>query len=394
MQKTEPVKILFLPSWYPCKLSPFNGDFIKRHAEAVSLFEEVQVIYVARDSTGFVTKDVMTEETVQSNLTETIIYYYSPQYPLFFDKLFSERKYRQLYKQAIRNYILKKGKPDMAHVHVAMKAGVIALWMRRTMEIPFVVSEHWSGFLEEARERFDQLPFYFRLLWRKIMKKAAGCSTVSHYLGSAVQRRFQFIETTVIPNVVNTAIFYPAVEEKKQIQFIHISGLDELKNPKEIIQAFKIVSGKYPDAILEIVGSTKKEIVQFSNSLGLAGKVRFREEVSQQLLAEQVNQSLALILYSSYETFGCVLIEANACGVPVIVSDIPVFHENVREGINGFFVNPHDPEALAGKMIWAIKNRPVIDSRAVAAMTGSKFSYSKVGEQFSNWYKEILAQSL
>lgn len=388
------MKILWLASWYPNKCSPFNGDFIKRHAEAVSLFEEVQVICVTRDSTGAVTKDVLTEEAAQDKLTEAIIYYYSPKYPFFFDKLFSERKYRQLYKQAVKNYIQKNGKPDLVHVHVAMKAGAIALWIKRTMAIPFVVSEHWSGFLDEARERFDQLPFYFRSLWKKTMRKAAGCSTVSHYLGSAVQRRFPFIETSVIPNVVNTAIFYPAEGEKKGLKFIHISGLDELKNPKEIIEAFRIVWDKYPDAVLEVFGSTNKEIIQFSDSLQLAGKVKFHEEVPQQLLAAELNQSVALILYSSYETFGCVLIEANACGVPVIVSDIPVFHENIQESVNGFFVKPHDPATLAEKMIWAIENRPLIDSRAVAAMTGSKFSYRKVGEQSSNWYKEILARSV
>ncbi len=386
--------ILWLVSWYPDKLSPYNGDFIKRHAEAVSLYHRVKVIYVVRDAEGKMTRGVLTEETTDQQLSETIIYYYSPKYPFFLDKLFSERKYRQLYKKAVRSYIKKNGNPDLVHVHVAMKAGVIALWMKRTMKIPFVVSEHWSGFLEEARERFGQLPFYFRSLWKKVMRKAAGCSTVSQYLGSALQGRFPFIANTVIPNVVNTAIFYPSGKEQKQLKFIHISGLDELKNPKEIVEAFKIVSDKYPDAILEIVGSTKKEVADFSDDLQLTGNVRFRDEVPQQLLANELNQSIALILYSSYETFGCVLIEANACGIPVLVSDIPVFHENIQEAVNGFFVKPHDPVALAGQMMQIIENRPLIDSRAIAAMTGSKFSYSKVGEQFSNWYKEILAQSV
>ena len=388
------MKILWLASWYPNKCSAFNGDFIKRHAEAVSLFEEVQVICVNRDSTGAVTNDVLTEETAHNNLAETIIYYYSPKYPFFFDKLFSERKYRQLYKQAVRNYIQKNGNPDLVHVHVAMKAGTIALWLKKTMAIPFVVSEHWSGFLEEAREKFDQLPFYFRLLWKKIMRKADGCSTVSQYLGKALQRRFPFTQPAIIPNVVNTDIFSPSGAERKELKFIHISGLDELKNPKEIVEAFKIVLATYPNAVLEIIGSTKKEIVAYSTSLQLAGKVRFREEVPQQQLANEINQSVALILYSSYETFGCVIIEANACGVPVLVSDIPVFHENVQEMVNGFFVQPHSPAALADKMVWAIENRSLIDSRAVAVMTGSKFSYNVVGEQFSNWYKEILAPSV
>ncbi len=388
------MKVLWLTSWYPNRCSPFNGDFIKRHAEAVSLFEEVNVIYITRDPTGDVTKDVLVEETVQDKLAETRIYYYSPVYPFFFDKLLSQRKYRKLYKQAVRNYISKHGRPDLVHVHVAMKAGSIALWMKRTMGIPFVVSEHWSGFLVEAKEKFDHLPLYFRSQWGKIMKKADGCRTVSQYLGKAVENTFPFVNTVVIPNVVNTDIFYPAEIMKKGLKFIHISGLDDLKNPKEILEAFKIVSGKYPEAELEIFGSVRSEIVRFSVSLQLGGKVRFHEEVPQPQLAGELRQSLALILYSSYETFGCVLIEANACGVPVLVSDIPVFHENVEEPINGYFVKPHNPAALADKMIWIIENRSLIDSGAVSRMTGSKFSYNVVGKQFSNWYKEIVAGSV
>ena len=43
------MKALWLVSWYPDKISPFNGDFIKRHAEAVSLYDDVHVIYVTKD---------------------------------------------------------------------------------------------------------------------------------------------------------------------------------------------------------------------------------------------------------------------------------------------------------------------------------------------------------
>ena len=65
-------KILWLCSWYPNKMEPFNGDFIKRHAEAVSLYEDVQVIYVVRDVNGKVTKGVLEVESEKNKLKEKV----------------------------------------------------------------------------------------------------------------------------------------------------------------------------------------------------------------------------------------------------------------------------------------------------------------------------------
>ena len=121
--------------------------------------------------------------------------------------------------------------------------------------------------------------------------------------------------------------------------------------------------------------------------------IHFHNEIPQQQLAEFVRQSLALVLYSSYETFGCVIIEANACGIPALLSDIPVFHETVTEGINGLFVKPHDPGALAERMIEMIKTRSSFNSNTIVSAS-SKYSYEKVGKQFSDWYHEILSKRI
>ncbi len=383
---------MWLVSWYPNKLSPFNGDFIKRHAEAVSLYHDVQVIYVVRDAKGLVTKDVSTEELVKQGLAEKIIYYYTPSVRLsIIDKYLSEAKYRKLYKQAVNEYTDKSGVPALSHVHVGMKAGVIARWLKKKKSVPYVISEHWSGFLPEADEKISDLPFYLRSLWRKIIAGASGFSAVSGYLSGAVQKQFGLQQISVIPNVVDTAIFYPAATTANNLRFIHISGLEKLKNPTSIIEAFAIVQKNYPSAVLDIFGSEGKHLKVLVKELQLKENIHFHTEIPQPQLADFIRQSLALILYSSYETFGCVIIEANACGIPVIVSDIPVFHETVMEGINGFFAEANNPQALAEKMIEVIKKKVSFDSNSIAA-TSSKYSYEKVGKQFSDWYSAILSK--
>lgn len=373
---------------------PFNGDFIKRHAEAVSLYDDISVIHIVRDVKRIITKDVFTEESGKNGLAEKIIYYYTPSFRFsLIDKYWSEIKYRKLYKQAVIDHIKKSGVPDLAHVHVGMKGGMIARWLKKKKAVPYVISEHWSGFLPEADEKINDQPFYIRLLWKKVIAGATAISAVSEYLANAVQKHFGFKKISVIPNVVDGSVFYPAVAMSNDIRFIHISGLEELKNPTAIIEAFAIVIRTFPSAVLDIFGPGEKRLKDFAVELQAEKNIHFHSEISQSQLAEFVRQSLALVLYSSYETFGCVIIEANACGIPVVVSDIPVFHETVTEGINGIFVKPNDPGALAERMIEMIKTRSSFNCNTIAAVS-SKYSYEKVGKQFSDWYHEVLSKKI
>ena len=83
----------------------------------------------------------------------------------------------------------------------------------------------------------------------------------------------------------------------------------------------------------------------------------------------------ALILYSRYETFGCVLIEANACGIPVIVSDIEVMHENVKAGVNGLFAENENFRKLADQIIYYLESKDSFQRGKIAAHTIAHYSY-------------------
>ena len=387
-------KIVWLCSWYPSRLMPFNGDFIKRHAEAASLYNDISVIHIVRDVKGIITKNVFTEESEKNGLSEKIIYYYTPGFRVsIIDKYWSELKYRRLLKQAIDHEAKKSGEPVLVHVHVGMKSGIIALWLKKRKGVPFVLTEHWSGFLSEADEKLSDQPFYIRLLWKKIIAGARSISAVSAHLAHAIQQQFGLKQVRIIPNVVDHSIFYPAAGKPGDIRFIHISGLEELKNPQIILEAFALVIKTYPTAVLDIFGPDSQRMKDLAAELGVGKHILFHHEIPQPQLGEFVRQSLALILYSSYETFGCVIIEANACGIPVIVSDIPVFHETVTEGVNGMFVKPNDPVALADSMLALIKNRASFNSHVIAE-TSSGYRYEKVGKQFSDWYREVLSNKI
>lgn len=383
--------IVWLASWYPSRIKPFDGDFIQRHAKACSLFKRISVIHVVRDEKGVITKDFLIEKNEIGQLTEIIIYYYSPRNSIrFIEKLRSEIKYRALFKKAIQDFIENKGKPSLIHVHTGMKAGIIARWICKTKSIPYLVTEHWTGFLSESSSGFSNLPWYYRRMWRKIAQEARMLTVVSEYLKKNIRTQLLNKDMVVIPNVVDTDIFSQRNQLSSGVVFVHISNLQLYKNPSQIIQAYSRIVKHYPDSRLEIIGGFDEKLVLLVNEKGIKDNVVFYPEIDQLQLAEHIHNATALILYSHYETFGCVIIEANACGIPVIVSDIPVFHETVTNNFNGIFAKPSDPEHLATIMLQIIKKRSDFDSNSIAKMTAEKYSYEVVGKQFAELYDKLL----
>lgn len=382
------MKLLWLVSWYPNRTEPFAGDFIQRHARAASLYHDIHVIHVVRDVAGTITKDVHIEENREGRLHEQIIYYYSrPGMIPALGKLLSHARYSKLYKKNIEQYLQNNGMPDVVHVHVGMKAGLLALWLQRTRGLPYVVTEHWTGFLPEAGRRLSDLPVYLQKAWRHLLVNAAGVSAVSNYLAQHLQTIDGGIRPVIIPNVVNTDIFFPAKKEKTGVtRFIHISGMDHQKNAEDILKAFALVKAVTGSFFLDVFGPVRKELTELTSGLGLTDHVRFHGEIPQAQLVLYLQQSDALVLYSRYETFGCVIIEANACGIPVIASDIPSMQERIQEGKNGWLVKGGDPRALAGRIISFMQDPPAIDPLLMAGDCAAAYRYSTVGRQLSDWY--------
>ena len=103
MNNTQRPYILWLPSWYPNRLEPYHGDFIQRHARAVSLGENVHVIYVVKDDKGVVTNDILTETNTEDRITQTIVYYRVPSLKFsLVNRIISLQKYFNLYRKAIK----------------------------------------------------------------------------------------------------------------------------------------------------------------------------------------------------------------------------------------------------------------------------------------------------
>jgi glycosyltransferase involved in cell wall biosynthesis len=383
-------KVLWLVSWYPNKIDPYTGDFIERHALAASSECSINILYVLRDSENLHHGNKTIENRHYKNGCEaTIIYYQSPKYWIkWIEKIHSNLLFLIHHINFLKVYISKNGKPKGINVHVGMKAGLAALIFKLRYKIPYVISEHWTGLCPEASPNFNEKSAAFRWLCKLVFENAVGYSAVSQHLAFALQTRFSLEKVALIPNVVNSKTFFNSNKKTEKINFIHISSLIFQKNAEQILKAVCILEKKLPYFTIWIFGNPGRSLLDLTEKLNIQHLVEFKGMHNQDVLRQYIQESAALILYSRFETFGCVIIEANACGKPVIVSDIPVFHENVKEGVTGLFVPLDHPELLAGKMYELAIGKYAFDSDIIEKWANDHYSPEIIGKLFSNFYAE------
>ena len=383
-----PSYILWLPSWYPNKLAPYDGDFIQRHAKAVSAYIPLHVLHIIRDEKGTITKSLKIEENKSGNLAEVIIYYYSRKRNLkILDRFLSMNKFGKIYRDYISLFFKANDLPELVHVHISFKSGLIAGWIEKRWGIPYVLTEHWTVYLDEAKPALNDLSFVHQYMISKIMTNALLVLPVSDYLGKALKKKWPSIEFETIPNVVDTDIFYSAEQTpNNKLHLIHISTFTYQKDPENLFKALGLLKKEDINFSLDLFGPVTESILNLVKVENIEKEIIIHGEVPQLILSEYLKKADALILYSRYESFGCVIIEANACGVPVIVTDTQLMHELVEENINGILVQPGSAIELAKALMnySVIKNS--FNRNKIAARTIEKYSFNKVGKMIAGIY--------
>jgi glycosyltransferase involved in cell wall biosynthesis len=382
-------KILWLCSWYPNKTGPFHGDFIQRHAIAAALYNDICVIHVTGDSSG---ATVATEHVINNSigLTEHIIYYKKA--TSFLGKIISHYRWLTLCRQAVKKYIAKNGKPDVVHVHVPLKAGIAALWIKRKYYIPYAITEHWGIYNDIEVQNYKSKSLAFKKYSKRIVEQACKFVSVSCYLADGVNRLVTKKEYEVIPNVVDTDLFYYTDKKNSSFSFIHVSNMVPLKNAEGILKAFTLLLQQKNDALLIMVGDTDPAIRNIATGLGLTEtNLSFRGEVSYQQVAIAMQQSDCLILFSNIENSPCVIGEALCCGLPVIATAVGGIPELVNES-NSLLVVPKNETSLAAAMQQMMDKYAEYDRKKIAEDAKSKFSYPVTGKKLDEIYTAIISE--
>jgi glycosyltransferase involved in cell wall biosynthesis len=382
-------KILWLPSWYPSKINPLAGDFIQRMAKATSQYAEIHVFFVVKDDS--LEENEVTTFAQNGNLYETIVYYKSSS---VLSRLTSWKKYFSIYKQLTGSFIKKHGKPQLVHVQVPIKAGIIALWLKRNYGIEYVCTEHFGIYNDVLVDRYSRRSFYFKHYTKKVLKEARVFLPVSQNLGSAINAQVLKKDFRVIYNVADTGLFYYTPSAQQKFRFIHVSEMVPNKNVPGIIQAFCALHKQQPAAELILAGPYPAEVFEVASRSGLLNTaIFFTGQLSHESVAQHMQQAHALILFSFSETMPCVIIEALCCGLPVIATKTGGIAEIVDNN-NGMLVPTGDETALLQSMQQLMNNYTRFNRATIAENARLKFSYPEIGRQINEVYNQVLQSNL
>lgn len=373
--------VLWLPGWFPSKNNPLNGDFVWRHAAATGQYMPIIILNIEKNN-----QLSKKEKTIKQVENITIIHIC---YPVQFRYAWIERfislfLYIKYCFSESFYLIQNRGKPLLIHVHIFQKS-ILAGWLLSLRwNIPFILTEHNSKFLKESAYSFHSYANLKKLAIKFLIQKPSMITTVSKVLANGIAEFNPNAEIKITPNVVNTDIFkinntHP---DSSPFGLLHISTLTENKQLDLILQAWDFVNTVYPGEFsFTIIGPKDKNP---NHPL-----IHFLPERSQYEVALEMQRCKAFILFSGYETFGCVVIEALACGKPVILADIPISREIIQDGVQGFLATPGDPVDLAKKIIELRNHYIEFDQNSISSYVEKKYSYAVVGKLFADIYEEI-----
>ncbi|MCX8020200.1 MAG: glycosyltransferase [Chitinophagaceae bacterium] len=385
------LRILWLCSWYPSRTSPFDGDFIQRHALAASAKVKIHVIHLVGDAHHTGTPE--TEYRQQNdNLTEEIVYYKKAVGP--FSKIMNFLRWKSIYKKTISRWIQQQGIPDLVHVHIPYRDGLMALWLKKKFGLPYLVTEHWGIYNDRVEDRLDKRSPLFRYLLKKVFNHAECLVSVSRYLARQINDKATRIPYVIIPNVVDTRFFYP-IEKKEDtvFRFIHVSNMAPLKNTEGILNAFALLFKEKKNTQLVIAGPPSPSVLKKIKESGLPDEsVLLTGEIPYTQVAHEMQKADCLVLFSHIENSPCVLHEALCCGLPVIATSVGGIPEWISDE-NGILVNPDDEWQLKQAMIKMMENYPQFSREQIAHRATERFQYDTIGRLLEELYHHILEKN-
>lgn len=377
-------KVLFLCSWYPNRRNPTLGNFVQKHAEAASLLNEAVVLAIVADET---IHSIEVVENRRGELNEVLVYFPKKKAGfLSFSKLRSFLSYKKAFDIGMKRVNQLVGRPDIVHLNVIYPLGYFARKLKEKLGVPMVISEHASGFQGGA----NAYPKVILSLAKKVLKSSACVMPVSNDLGERLKQLSPNITIKVIPNVVNEAIFIPSEEIDVTNKFVHIStAYEPAKNLLGIIRTVKRLSSENANFSLHIIsdGDVSKAH-QLARELGVLNSfVFFYPTMTTQEIAIFLKKCRALVLFSNFENFPCVIPEAFMAGIPVIATAVNGIPEYVNES-NGILIQAKDEAGLLAAFKSLIDSQP-FDKEKLRAYAMEHFSYAAVGQQLDEIYKNL-----
>lgn len=138
----------------------------------------------------------------------------------------------------------------------------------------------------------------------------------------------------------------------KGAQVVCAGRLEPSKGQDVLIRALALLRGEIPEPLVEFVGdgSRRKSLEELAEQLGVARYCVFRGAATHQEVLRRMRSAVVTVVPSRSEAMGCVAMESLAVGTPVIASRAGGLPEMVRDGVDGYLVQPDQPEALSERL--------------------------------------------
>lgn len=366
------------------------GLFVKHHAESVLPFAKVSVLYIHsedRRDGELLTYDFQEEDGLATMRV------YLRKSPGLIGKLFNLYLYFYASLKGYSRLIAQEGKADMHHVHILTRAGVLPWILRISGGVPYLITEHWSRYHKANRHQMKGK--FHRWLTKQVIKKAYAVCPVNKELGASMQDMgFNHPRYRYINNVVNMDRFSIAKETASFKRFLHVSCFDEKpKNTKGLLRAFKAAVQSDPSLFLTLVGNGPdwQESKDYAAELGILAYIDFTGLLEGNALVEQFHQNAHLLMFSRYENQPVVIIEAMACGLHVISTEVGGIGDLLADG-RGRLIPSEDENAMTSEMLSASKGENRKAPEELRQYVLENFSFESVGKAYSELYLEALAE--
>lgn len=297
-------------------------------------------------------------------------------------------------------HVIQNNDLDILHVHYAIPHASAAYFAREILrkkgkEIPYITTLHGTDITLVGKD-----PTYAPVVTFSINQSDA-ITAVSKNLRDETYRSFDIEkEINVIPNFVDTQRFRQSNKEhfKKMLApngeriLAHVSNFRKVKRVEDVIRMFEKVRKALPSKLLMIGdGPERQNAEDVCRSLSICADIRFLGK--QEQMDEILSIADLFVLPSQYESFGLSALEAMACGVPVISTNVGGIPEINVQGVTGYLSNVGDVEDMAKNALGILKEDEVLQRFKEAALVQAKrFEKKDIIPLYEKLYENVVAQ--
>lgn len=390
MQTDKPY-ILHLPKWYPTIKDEQFGVFTQKHIKSsLPYCKNVVAILSPAEDPG---QHYHHEKRSNPDIEEYVIFYPRSRSKGIFGRVFQARLYLKAFCKLWKILQMEHGRPDLIHAHVLLNPALLALLVKIFKGIPYVITEHWTGYASGA---YDEKSSLYRYLCRLCVRKSSGLSVVSSLLATTMlDKGLKNPNTLVIPNVIDVfpPLTLPKANHHNKAVILTVADLtDRNKNISGCLKAMKSLQDLGFAFEYHIIGGGHDEamLMALVNELGLSeDSVRFHGRQSNQYVLDFIPHCDFILVNSRVETFSVVAAEALASGKPVIVTKCGGPETFVSNNC-GLVIDKDDQEALLDALEDMVQHYRVYKPKTMQAHIHELFNEEKIGLSWKYFYDNSL----